>query len=166
MRDQMKKGDLALFYHSSAEPPGVAGVCQISKEGYLEAKPSWFQVDVEFVEKFKRFVPLDELKANKKLSGMLVLRKGQRLSVQPVEKAHFDEAVRLGKKFVAVLLLLAFLPLASAEAARVKKKSTVSAWEGFQNSANGAVHNLSPWNWFGPKPKKKGGYPKIPYSQQ
>jgi len=120
MRDDMKKGDLVLFYHSNAEPPGVAGLCRIVKEGYLEEKsatkhdgfvhkalrtdsptpcgePAWVMVDVEFVEKFKRFVTLDELKADKKLQGMLVIKRGIRLSVQPVDNAHFDEAVRLGR---------------------------------------------------------------------
>jgi len=95
MRDAMKKGDLALFYHSNADPSGVAGVCRVVREGYEEAKPSWMMVDVEFVEKFKRFVRLDELKSNRKLQGMLVTKRGMRLSVQPVEKAHFDEVKRL-----------------------------------------------------------------------
>ena len=97
MRDKMKKGDLALFYHSSAEPPGVAGICRVAKEAYPEKKePEWVGVEVEFVKKFKRFVPLEELKANKKLQGMLVLKRGMRLSVQPVEKVHFEEVVHLG----------------------------------------------------------------------
>ena len=51
IRDGMKKGDLVLFYHSNAEPPGVAGVCRVAKEGYLEKKPSWMMMDVEFVSK-------------------------------------------------------------------------------------------------------------------
>ena len=64
MRDnKMKKGDLALFYHSSVEPPGIAGICRVAKEAYLEQKePEWVEVEVEFVKKFKRFVPLDELR--------------------------------------------------------------------------------------------------------
>ena len=100
MRDQMKKGDLALFYHSSAEPPGVAGVCRIAREGYPDTsfkETGWVRVDVEFVSKFKHFVPLDQLKSDPKLKGMLVARRGMRLSVQPVEKTHFDEVTRLGK---------------------------------------------------------------------
>lgn len=100
MRDGMKKGDLVLFYHSNAEPPGVAGLCKVAKEGYPETKPAWVMVDVEFVEKFKRFVALDELKADKKLQGMLVIKRGMRLSVQPLDKTHFDEVVRLGRNFV------------------------------------------------------------------
>ena len=94
MRDSMKKGDQVLFYHSNAEPPGVAGIAEVIKEGYPE-KAGWVMVDVAFVKKFKRFVPLDELKANKNLEGLLVIKRGMRLSVQPVEKVHFDEVVRL-----------------------------------------------------------------------
>ncbi len=97
MRDGMKKGDLVLFYHSSAEPPGVAGICRIKKEGYPDTttkEKGWILVDVEFIEKFKYFVPLERLKADLKLKGMLVLQRGQRLSVQPVTKAHFDQVVR------------------------------------------------------------------------
>ena len=113
MRDSIKKGDFVLFYHSNAEPSGVAGVCRIVKEGYPDftawdkkdrhydpktnkEKPVWVMVDVEFVEKFENFVELEELKADPKLKGMLVIKRGMRLSVQPVEKAHFDEVRRLG----------------------------------------------------------------------
>ena len=101
MRDGMKKGDQVLFYHSNAEPPGVAGVCCVVKEGYPDDTAdgaAWVMVDVEFVKKFKRFVALDELKDDKKLQGMLVVKKGMRLSVQPVNKAHFDEVCRLGSQ--------------------------------------------------------------------
>ena len=95
MRDGMKKGDLILFYHSNAEPPGVAGVCRVVKEGYPEKKdPTWVGVEVEFVRKFKNLVSLAELKANPKLKGMLVIKRGMRLSVQPVEQAHFEEVAR------------------------------------------------------------------------
>ena len=101
LRDGLKKGDLVLFYHSSAEPPGVAGVARVVKEGSPEpkqAKPEWYGVDVEFVEKFKRLVPLEELKADKKLQGMLVLKRGMRLSVQPVSEAHFQEVLKLSRR--------------------------------------------------------------------
>lgn len=96
MRDDMKVGDLALFYHSNAEPSGVSGVCRVSKEAYLEAKPSWMMVDVEFVRKFKHFISLAEIKENPKLKSMLVIKRGMRLSIQPVDKVHFDEIVRMG----------------------------------------------------------------------
>ncbi|MCG3197907.1 MAG: EVE domain-containing protein [Candidatus Omnitrophica bacterium] len=114
LRDEMKVGDLVLIHHSSANPTGVAGVARVCREGYPDhtardpknhhfdpkstpENPIWFMVDVEFVERFPRVVTLEELKANPALEGMLVTRRGQRLSVQPVEKAHFEEVIRMGK---------------------------------------------------------------------
>lgn len=114
LRDQMKVGDLVLIHHSSANPTGVAGVARVCREGYpdhtardpknhhydpksTQENPIWFMVDVEFVEKLPRVVTLEELKANPALEGMLVTRRGIRLSVQPVEKAHFEEVIRMGK---------------------------------------------------------------------
>ena len=114
LRDSMKKGDLALFYHSNAEPSGVAGIAKITKEGYpdftawdrkdvhfdpksTKGKPLWFMVDVAFVEKFRHFVPLEALKDSKELKGMLVIKRGMRLSVQPVEKKHFDAVCGMGR---------------------------------------------------------------------
>lgn len=113
MRDRMKLGDLCLFYHSSAEPPGVAGLARICKAAYADRtaldpkddhydpkatrdEPIWVMVDVEFVEKFPNFVPLEALRATPALKDMLVLKRAQRLSVQPVEKAHFDLIRRMG----------------------------------------------------------------------
>ena len=111
---EMKVGDRVLFYHSNAEPSGVAGTATVcrpahpdptqydAKSEYFEPKatpekPYWHCVDVEFAAKFKRFVPLDELKAAKALDGMLLTSgKASRLSVQPVEKRHFDAIVRMG----------------------------------------------------------------------
>ncbi len=115
MRDEMKKGDLVLFYHSSATPPGVVGIARVSREGYPDHTarnkkskyhdpkstrddPIWMMVDVEFVEKFPEPVTLDALKARNDLDGMLVTRRGQRLSVQPVEKKHFDIVRKMGRK--------------------------------------------------------------------
>ena len=115
MRDEMKRGDLVLYYHSNAKPPGVVGVARVTREGYpdhtaLDPKdphhdpkstaenPIWMMVDLEFVEKFRGTVSLDELKANPELEGMLVTRRGQRLSVQPVEAEHFKVVRRVGKK--------------------------------------------------------------------
>ena len=112
MRDGMKAGDLVLYYHSNAEPSGVAGVARICKESYpdftawdkkdihfdpksTKEKPLWFMVDVEFVEKFTNFVTLEDLKANVKLKDMLVVRPG-RLSVQPVLKEHFEVVRKMG----------------------------------------------------------------------
>ena len=114
LRDSIKVGDRVLFYHSNAEPPGVAGVARVVKNGYpdpsawdkkdvhydarsTKEKPLWFVVDLEFVEKFKRFVPLEDLKMNPAVKGMLVLKRGMRLSVQPVEKEHFEIVRKIGK---------------------------------------------------------------------
>lgn len=110
----MKAGDLVLFYHSSADPPGVAGVARVSREAYPDESqfdpksdyydaqskrddPRWSLVDVEFVEVLPAFVPLDALKADDKLDGMLVRQRGMRLSVQPVTPTHFKRVLNLGK---------------------------------------------------------------------
>jgi predicted RNA-binding protein with PUA-like domain len=109
---EMAKGDLAIFYHSSAQPPGAAGVCRISREAYADptqfdekseyydrsssrADPRWWMVDVEFVEKFPRLVSLQEMKKDQLLHGMRVTQRGSRLSVQPVERAHFEHVLRM-----------------------------------------------------------------------
>lgn len=103
---EMKVGDPVLFYHSSCEPLGVAGLARVAREAYPDftawdkkspyhdprstpEKPLWTMVDVEFVEKFPRFVPLDALRSNPALQNMVVLKRG-RLSVQPVEEADFQ----------------------------------------------------------------------------
>ncbi len=98
MRDQMKVGDLVLFYHSNAEPSGVAGIAKVCRTAYPDfsawdpkdkhydprstpQKPLWRMVDLEFVEKFEHFVSLDELRKEPLLKEMLVLKRGMRLSV-------------------------------------------------------------------------------------
>jgi predicted RNA-binding protein with PUA-like domain len=110
----MREGDLALFYHSNAEPPGVAGIARICREAYpdssqFDAKshyydadskpedPRWSLVDVEFVEELPQLVSLEALKADESLDGMLVRKRGMRLSVQPVEREHFARVLKLGK---------------------------------------------------------------------
>lgn len=112
---EMKKGDRVLFYHSNAEPPGVAGVAEVVREAYADTaafdpeshyydeastpeKPRWFMVDVGFVEKFPAVLPLPELKDDPALEGMEVLRKGSRLSVQAVSKEHFDRVLKVGRR--------------------------------------------------------------------
>ncbi len=111
LRD-MAVGDLAIFYHSSAKPPGAAGVCKISREAYPDSTqsdkksqyydpkskkedPRWSMVDVSFVEKFKEPVSLQALKDDPELDGMRVTQKGSRLSVQPVDKAHFKRVLKM-----------------------------------------------------------------------
>lgn len=114
MRDEMKVGDLVLYYHSNADPPGVAGIARITRDGYPDHTafdkkdshfdpkskkddPTWFMVDMEFVEKFNNLVSLADLKADAKLEDMLVTKRGQRLSVQPVEADHFKRVKQMGK---------------------------------------------------------------------
>jgi predicted RNA-binding protein with PUA-like domain len=98
MRDQMKAGDKVLFYASSAEPSGVTGIAEVAREGYPEKEEPWVMVDIKFVEKFPEIVPLETLKATKGLENMMVIRKGARLSVQPVTKPEFDIVVKMGRK--------------------------------------------------------------------
>ncbi|MEA3202548.1 MAG: hypothetical protein QOI63_214 [Thermoplasmata archaeon] len=111
---QMEVGDLVLFYHSNAEPPGTAGVAKVCRTAYPDPtafdrrdprhdpksnpeKPSWYVVDVQFVEKFPRLVSLDEMKEAKALRGMLLTSgKAMRLSVQPVDKKHFEAVRKMG----------------------------------------------------------------------
>lgn len=114
MMKDMKLGDLVLFYHSSATPSGVAGlarVCELAqpdptqfdkKSEYYDSKacqekPQWFCVKVEFVKKFSHFVSLEEIKAKPELKSMLVLKKGQRLSIQPVTEKEFSTLQKMGK---------------------------------------------------------------------
>ncbi len=103
LRDDMKIGDLALYYHSNADPTGIVGYCRVVREGYPDPTqfdkahdhydatskaedPRWMMVDVEPVAAFPEILSLERLKADPALEGMLVLRKGQRLSVMPVEE--------------------------------------------------------------------------------
>ncbi|MBM4358352.1 MAG: EVE domain-containing protein [Deltaproteobacteria bacterium] len=112
MRDDMKVGDLVLFYHSSTEPPGVAGLAKVVSDPYPDplqfdakseyfdpastvAEPRWQLVDLGFVERFPRPVTLTALKGEPSLAGMLVLQKGQRLSVQPVDAGHFGKVLAM-----------------------------------------------------------------------
>jgi predicted RNA-binding protein with PUA-like domain len=112
MKNDMKVGDMVLFYHSNAKPSGVAGIAKVCKEAYpdftswdtkskyydeksTKEDPRWFMVDLCFVRKFKRVIPLQELKENKKLKDMMVVQKGSRLSVQPVTKQQFDLVLKI-----------------------------------------------------------------------
>lgn len=114
LRDEIQAGDGVLFYASSAEPSGVTGVAEVARAGYPDptafrkghhyydpksdpAQPTWYMVDLRFVERFPAIVPLATLKATPGLEKMMVTRKGSRLSVQPVAKQEFDIVVRLGR---------------------------------------------------------------------
>lgn len=111
MRDAMKKGDLILFYHSNCKLPHVAGVARVVREGYPDftswnvdgkyydekstpENPRWFMVDIEPVMELP-MVSLHAMKVNEKLEGMPLLRRGQRLSVQPVDEIYFDEVLAM-----------------------------------------------------------------------
>lgn len=115
IRDEMKAGDKVLFYHSSTEIPAVAGICEIVKDGYPDFtafdpndkhfdpkskkdSPSWFMVDIKFVEEFNTPVTLEQIKENPKLRSMRLVQRGNRLSVMPVEEAEFKEIVKMAKK--------------------------------------------------------------------
>ncbi len=112
MRDEMQKGDMVLFYHSSCDVPGVAGLACVSKEShpdpsqfdslseYFDEKatkeiPRWFMVEVEFVEKFDRVITLAELKSNKELEQMPVVQKGSRLSINPVTEKEYKTILKM-----------------------------------------------------------------------
>lgn len=114
MRDTMRVGDCVLYYHSNAEPSGVAGIAEVCsasypdhtawdpKDPHFDPKtkkdaPTWMMVDLKFVEKFKHFVPLSQLREHPGLADLLVLRPAQRLSVQPVAPEHFKIIQKLGK---------------------------------------------------------------------
>ncbi len=114
MRDQMQVGDGVLFYASSADPSGVTGLAEIAKAGYPDPfafqkghhyfdpgskkdAPTWYTVDLKFVERFKATVPLEQLKQTKGLEDMMVIKKGARLSIQPATKAEYDIVTRLGR---------------------------------------------------------------------
>lgn len=107
MRDQMKKGDLIFFYHSSCKQPGIVGIATVVSEAYPDftaldiknkhydpksdpSNPRWYMVDVMLVRKLKRNITLQELKNYKSLTDMTLLQRGNRLSVMPISKKHWD----------------------------------------------------------------------------
>jgi len=112
MRDDMQKGDEVLFYHSSTTEIGVVGIAKIAKTAYpdptqfdtksykfdaksTKEKPRWVSVDLQFVKKFSKPVLLTELKNDPAFSDMLVVKKGMRLSIQPVSEKHFKKICTL-----------------------------------------------------------------------
>jgi predicted RNA-binding protein with PUA-like domain len=114
MMNDMKPGDQVLFYHSSTEPPGIAGLATIAAEAepdpsqfdkkseYYDPKaskqkPIWYCVKVKYEETFSHYIALDELRKQAALKDMLVLKKGQRLSIQPVTPKEFDHVCKLGR---------------------------------------------------------------------
>ena len=114
MRDEMKKGDLAFFYHSG-DDPGIVGIVEIAREGYPDhtavdpkdphydpksksGESSWSMVDVHAIERFPRHVTLSEMREKPELEGMPLLQKGNRLSVQKVGAAEWNAVVALAKE--------------------------------------------------------------------
>ncbi|MDW2980273.1 MAG: EVE domain-containing protein [Rhodanobacter sp.] len=112
MRDGMRVGDKVFFYHSNCAEPGIVGVAEVATDAYPDPSqfdpkskyfdpgssrdnPRWMLVDVKFVKKLKRTITLKELQADPALDGMVLLRKGSRLSVQPVEAAHWNHILTL-----------------------------------------------------------------------
>lgn len=108
MRDDMREGDLVFFYHSNTKVPGVVGIMRVSREGYPDDtafdpkdphydpksdpdKPRWYRVDVTLKRELARVIPLSEIKDHAdELDGLPLVRKGNRLSVMPIDKEHWD----------------------------------------------------------------------------
>ena len=112
MRDDMRVGDRVFFYHSNCAEPGIVGIAEVATDAYPDPSqfdpkskyfdagssrdnPRWMLVDVKFVKKLKRTITLKELQVDPALDGMVLLRKGSRLSVQPVEAAHWEHILGL-----------------------------------------------------------------------
>jgi predicted RNA-binding protein with PUA-like domain len=115
LRDELKKGDLALIYHSNADPPCVVGEAEVVREGYPDPTqfdaqddhfdgksppeaPRWFQVDVRALRKLAKPVGLPTIRTTKALSSMALIQRGQRLSVQPVSPAEYKAILALAAK--------------------------------------------------------------------
>ncbi len=113
MRDEMRPGDAVLFYHSSTTPTAVVGTATIVSQAYPDVtawdpqsnyydsksspdNPAWLVVDIKAEQEFVRPVTLAEIKQNPALAGMLLVRRGMRLSIQPVAQAEYEEIVLLG----------------------------------------------------------------------
>lgn len=113
LRDEMKPGDGVLFYHSSTDPKAVVGIAEVARAGYPDptafdkssdhfdpksdrATPTWYMVDIKAVAPLARPVTLDELRGVKGLENMVLLKKGSRLSVQPVSEREWKIIAELG----------------------------------------------------------------------
>ncbi len=114
LRDDMQPGDLVFIYHSSTDPTGIAGIAEIARGGYpdetafdskdshFDARskreaPSWYVVDVKGVEKFDEVITLESLRKTKGLESMVLLKKGSRLSVQPVSAREWEVITKMKK---------------------------------------------------------------------
>ena len=109
MRDQMKRGDLVFFYHSNCAEPGITGIAKVTREAYPDHtafdpkdkhydsksdpdEPRWYMVDIGYQRKFKRVIPLKELReySGRQLKNLALLRHGNRLSITPVSAKEWD----------------------------------------------------------------------------
>ena len=114
MRDQMQVGDKVLFYHSNAKPSGVVGCARVSKQAYPDhfgwdpsskyydpkaspEKPIWMMVEIAYEGTLSSVIPLAELHTYPELEGLLVLKKGQRLSILPMQESHYHFILGLRK---------------------------------------------------------------------
>ncbi len=114
LKNDCKVGDIVLFYHSNATPSGIAGLATVTKAAYpdftafdpehehydpksSEKNPAWFMVDITYKATFKQFLSLQDLHTIPELKDLLVLKKGNRLSVMPVSMEHIDIITKLGK---------------------------------------------------------------------
>lgn len=114
LRDDLQAGDGVLFYASNSVPSGVAGLAEVSRAAYPDSfafdekheyfdpksdpdNPTWYMVDVKFIEKFPKVVSLKTLQETPGLEEMMVIRKGMRLSIQPVAKPEFEIVKKLGR---------------------------------------------------------------------
>ncbi len=112
LRDEVKKGDRVFFYHSNSKPSGVVGIAEVAKEGYPDPtafdpkakhfdpksdpdNPRWYAVDLRFVEEFDGTVALATLRETKGLEDMLLLRRGQRLSIQKVSAKEWKVVTKM-----------------------------------------------------------------------
>jgi predicted RNA-binding protein with PUA-like domain len=112
LRDTIKIGDHAFFYHSNCNPPGIAGIIEIVKNGYPDftawdkqshhydpksskEQPRWYMVDVKFIKKFSRIITLDELKNHPQLKHMAILKRGNRLSITSVTPQEWKVILKI-----------------------------------------------------------------------
>lgn len=112
LRDEIKKGDPVLFYHSRVQPMAIVGLAEVVKDGYPDwtafdrqskyfdaksskEKPRWYMVDIRFQSKFKQALTLKEIKNDRKLADMMLVQRGARLSIQPVSEQNFYYILKL-----------------------------------------------------------------------
>lgn len=119
MRDEMQIGDLVFFYHSNADPTGIAGIGKVASSPYPDATafdpkqdhydpksdpdhPRWMLVDIAFVKKFEHIIPLAHLRTMPALNQMALLQKGQRLSIQKVTESEWNTIMQLTETHAAL----------------------------------------------------------------